>query len=110
MDAHNQSSEIAVHDLARVDAQRAGSYAGAIRENENAINNRLVLFQTINYEQLMALQTNKTINRRCDEMQRLLQEMQEMTESLRMNPDNEVEFETRIRELERELKRLREEA
>jgi len=58
---------------------------------------------------LMVQQNNDVINRRCNEMRRLLSEIEEEIESLRLNPSNAQGMEAKIMLLRRELARVREE-
>lgn len=58
---------------------------------------------------LMVQQNNDVINRRCNEMRRLLAEIEVEVESLRLNPSNAKDMETKIMLLRRELARVRDE-
>ena len=58
---------------------------------------------------VMVLQRNTALNRRCDEMQRLTQQIREAIESLRLNPENARDLEVKILSLQRELLAVRRE-
>lgn len=58
---------------------------------------------------LMVQQNNDVINRRCNEMRRLLAEIEEEVESLRLDPGNAKGMEAKIMLLRRELARVRDE-
>ncbi len=57
----------------------------------------------------MVQQHNDSINRRCNEMRRLLGSIEEDVESLRINPDNAKDLEVRIMRLQREVDAVRRE-
>lgn len=58
---------------------------------------------------VMVLQRNTALNRRCDEMQRLTQQIREAIECLRLNPENARDLEVKIQHLQRELQAVRRE-